>query len=93
MVRRRFEAYLDKVFGFAGLVAGMPEGIVSRTRQEARCCAKDEGSTFGAALSVEATNCRKLLRTKAAVVNVPVKRRGFDHVMCGIERRMQMNLR
>ena len=26
MVRRRFEAYLDKVFGFAGLVAGMPEG-------------------------------------------------------------------
>ena len=29
---------------------------------------------------------------KAAVVNVSVKRRGFDHVMCGIERRMQMNL-
>ena len=29
MVRRQFEAYLDKVFGFADLVAGMPEG---RTR-------------------------------------------------------------
>lgn len=26
MVRRQFEAYLDKVFGFADLVAGMPEG-------------------------------------------------------------------
>src|SRR5205814_7670662 len=27
------------------------------------------------------------------VVNVSVKRRGLNHVMCGIERRMQMNLR
>ena len=26
MVRRQFEAYPDKVFGFADLVAGMPEG-------------------------------------------------------------------
>ncbi len=26
MVRRQFEAYLGKVFGFADLVAGMPEG-------------------------------------------------------------------
>ena len=68
------------------------EGLVSRTRREARCCAKDEGSSFGAALWEEASNCRKPLRSKAAVVNVPVKRRGFDHVMCGIERRMQMNL-
>ena len=29
MVRRQFEAYLDKVFGFADLVAALPEG---RTR-------------------------------------------------------------
>ena len=32
---------------------------------------------FGAALWGEASNCRKLLRSKAAVVNVPVKRRGI----------------
>src|ERR1039457_7286847 len=69
------------------------EGIVSRTRREARCCTEDEGRPLGAALWEEASNCRKLLRSKAAVVNVSVKRRGFDHVMCGIERRMQMNLR
>jgi hypothetical protein len=59
---------------------------------KASCCTKDEGRSFGAALWEEASNCRKLLRPKAAVVNVPVKRRGFDHVMCGLERRMQMNL-
>jgi len=70
-----------------------PTRLVSRTRREARCCAKDEGRSFGAALWEEASNCRKLLRSKAAVVNVSVKRRGLDHVMCGIERRMQMNLR
>jgi hypothetical protein len=29
------------------------------------------------AMNREASNCRKLLRTKAAVVNVPVKRRGL----------------
>jgi hypothetical protein len=44
---------------------------------KAFCCAKDEGGPFGAALWGEASNCRKLLRTKAAVVNVPVKRRGI----------------
>jgi hypothetical protein len=49
---------------------------VSR-RREAPCCPKDEGRSFGAALSGEASNCRKLLRLKAAVVNVPVKRRGI----------------
>jgi hypothetical protein len=75
------------------LLVRFDEGVVSRTRREARCCAKDEGRPFGAALWEEASNCRKLLRSKAAVVNVSVKRRGFDHVMYGIERRMQMNLR
>jgi hypothetical protein len=75
------------------LLVRFDEGIVSRTRREARCCTKDEGRSFGAALWEEASNCRKLLRSKAVVVNVSVKRRGFDHVMCGIERRMQMNLR
>ncbi len=29
---------------------------------------------------------------KAAVVNVMVKRRDFDHVMYGLERRTQVNL-
>ena len=66
-------------------------GVVSRTRQ-ARCCAKDEGRSFGAALWEEASNCRKLLRSKAAVVNVSVKRRDKDHVMYGLERRTQVNL-
>jgi hypothetical protein len=51
------------------------ERVVSRTRREARCCTKDEGRSFGAALWEEASNCRKPLRPKAAVVNVPVKRR------------------
>src|SRR5713101_7781601 len=46
------------------------ERVVSRTRREARCCTKDEGRTFGAALWEEASNSRKLLRPKAAVVNV-----------------------
>jgi len=31
----------------------------------------------------EASNRHKLLRPKAAVVNVMVKRRDSDHVMCG----------
>src|ERR1700694_2952908 len=51
------------------------ERVVSRTRREARCCTKDEGGSFGVALWEEASNCRKLRRPKAAVVNVPVKRR------------------
>ncbi len=53
------------------------EGIVSRTRREARCCAKDEGRPFEVALWEEIPNCRKLLRSKAGVVNVSVKRRGI----------------
>ena len=68
------------------------ERVVSRTRREARCCTKDEGRTFEAALWEEASNSRKLLRSKAAVVNVPVKRHDGNHVMYGLERRMQMNL-
>ena len=31
----------------------------------------------------EASNCHKLLRSKAAVVNVMVKRRDVDHVKYG----------
>ena len=58
-----------------------PQGdLAARLCQEgakASCCTKDEGRSFGAALWEEASNCRKLLRSKAAVVNVPVKRRGF----------------
>jgi hypothetical protein len=64
--------------GTSGLMSGLcQEGA------EALCCTRDEGRSFGAALWEEASNCRKLLRSKAAVVNVPVKRRGVDHVMYG----------
>ena len=73
--------------GMSGLMSGLcQEGA------KASCCTKDEGRSFGAALWEEASNCRKLLRSKAAVVNVPVKRRDWNHVMYGLERRMQMNL-
>ena len=44
-------------------------------------------------------SCRGRLQTAiscfgpmAAVVNVMVKRRDFDYVMCGLERRAQVNL-
>jgi hypothetical protein len=57
--------------GTSGLMSGLCQERVG----EARCCTKDEGGTFGAALWEEASNSRKLLRPKAAVVNVPVKRR------------------
>jgi hypothetical protein len=52
-------------------------GRLCQEGAKASCCTKDEGRSFGAALWEEASNCRKLLRSKAAVVNVPVKRRGF----------------
>ena len=51
---------------------------------KASCCTKDEGRPFGVALWGEASNCRKLLRTKAAVVNVPVKRRGIGSRQVGM---------
>jgi hypothetical protein len=61
--------------GMSGLMSGLcQEGA------KASCCTKDEGRSFGAALWEEASNCRKLLRSKAAVVNVMVKRRGVDRV-------------
>ena len=50
---------------------------------KAFCCTEDEGGPFEAALWGEASNCRKLLRAKAAVVNVPVKRRGILIASCG----------
>jgi len=80
-------------------VNGQPEeldgsdGRVCQEDANASCCAKDEGGPFEAALWGEASNCRKLLRKKkAAVVNVPVKRRGIDRVMWGSERRAEANL-
>jgi hypothetical protein len=53
---------------------------------------KDEGRPLEAALWEEVSNCRKLLRSKAAVVNVSVKRRDNDYVKYGVERRAQANL-
>jgi hypothetical protein len=40
------------------------------------CLTKDEGGPFEAAMQVEASNHRKLLRSKAVVVSVTAKRRG-----------------
>ena len=42
---------------------------------QASCCTRDEGGPFGAGLQEQASNSRKLLQSKAAVVNVTVKRR------------------
>ena len=42
----------------------------------ASCCTKDEGRSFEVAVQREASNSHKLLQSKAAVVNVMVKRRG-----------------
>ena len=39
----------------------------------ASCCTRDEGGPFGAGLQEQAPNSRKLLQSKAAVVNVTVK--------------------
>ena len=44
--------------------------------ERSSCCTKDEGGSFEAALQREASNSHKLLQSKAAVVNVMVKRRG-----------------
>jgi hypothetical protein len=48
---------------------------------KASCCTEDEGRSFGAALQGEASNCHKLLWSKAMVMNVMVKRRDIDCVM------------
>ena len=69
--------------GTSGLMSGL-----CQEDAKASCCTKDEGRSLGAALWEEASNSRKLLRSKAAVVNVMVKRRDFDHVMYGLERRL-----
>ena len=71
----------------SGLMRGLCQEDV-----KASCCTKDEGRSFGAALWGEASNCHKLLQPKAAVVNVMVKRCDDDHVMYGLERRVQTNL-
>ena len=41
----------------------------------ASCCTRDEGGPFGAGLQEQASNSRKLLQSKAAVVNVTVLKR------------------
>src|SRR5437667_6509189 len=45
--------------------------------QEAReraCCTEDEGGPFGVVLQEKAPNCHELLQSKAAVVDVMVKK-------------------
>ena len=65
--------------------------VLCQEDAQASCCARDGGRPSGAALQEEASNCHELL--KAAVVNVMVKRRGYDCVMYGSGRRAQANLR
>jgi hypothetical protein len=48
--------------------------IVSRSAEGA-CCAEDEGRSFGVVLQERAPNSHELLQSKAAVVDVMVKRR------------------
>lgn len=67
--------------------------VLCQEDAQASCCARDGGRPSGAALQEEASNCHELLRSKAAVVNVMVKRRGCDRVMYGSGRRAQANLR
>ena len=67
--------------------------VLCQEDAQASCCARDGGRPSGAALQEEASNCHELLRPKAAVVNVMVKRRGGDRVMYGSGRRAQANLR
>ena len=43
--------------------------------EKSSCCTEDEGGPFVAALEEEASNSRELLQSKAAVVNITVKRR------------------
>jgi hypothetical protein len=70
------------------------EGLVSRRREKRRAVRRDEGRPLGVALQEEAPNCQELLQSKAAVVNVPGQKAWhFDHVMYGLERRVQTNLR
>ena len=50
----------------------MREGLCQEDVR-ASCCTRDEGGPFGAGLQEQASNSRKLLQSKAAVVNVTVK--------------------
>ena len=59
------------------------KGGLCQEDAQASCCTRDGGGPFGAALWEEASNRHELLRSKAAVVNVMVKRRGSDHVRYG----------
>ena len=74
--------------GMSGLMSGL-----CQEDAKASCCTRDEGRSLGAALWEEASNSHKLLRSRAAVVNVMVNRRDSDHVMYGSERGVQTNLR
>jgi hypothetical protein len=69
--RRTVLCYQNAFVGVAVKPVGKPdalaghvrfdERVVSRTRRKVRCCTKDEGWSFGAALWEEASNGRKLL--------------------------------
>jgi poly(3-hydroxybutyrate) depolymerase len=68
---RRLLAGLDRL---AELPIKICAGLCQEDAQ-ASCCTRDEGGPFGAGLQEQASNSRKLLQSKAAVVNVTVKRR------------------
>jgi len=63
---------LSLLFSYGGSVPRR-RGLVDSPKP---CLTKDEGGPFEAAMQVEASNHRKLLRSKAVVVSVTAKRRG-----------------
>ena len=75
------------IFSMTNDVHGFVEGRIESEPMSVQL----EGRSFGAVLSGKASNSHELLRSKAAVVNVMVKRRDNDRVMWGLERRMEMN--
>ena len=64
------------------MLTGLGRGLCQEGAQ-APCCTKDGGRPSGVALWEEASNRHELLRSKAAVVNVMVKRRDDDYVRYG----------
>ena len=85
---RRREATGDMI------IVRYADDCVPRTyrRKEVRCCARDGGRSSGAGRQGQASNHRKLRRSKAGVVSVAEKA-GHDPVRCGSERRAKANRR
>src|SRR5215472_4716129 len=60
-----------------------PVGLCQEAWERA-CCAEDEGRSFGVVLQEKAPNSHELLQSKAAVVDVMVKRRDIRSRHVGV---------